>query len=101
MYKVSIPINCDKFYRTTNKQLLLDELKAFDADRVMLNFETSLDGHVLVYNQEDYKRQIDRMSEACTFFKSHGYEVGAWFWGLRFDEQFSFTQIKTFFLTLT
>ena len=95
MYKVSIPINCDKFYRTTNKQLLLDELKAFDADRVMLNFETSLDGHILVYNQEDYQRQIDRMSEACAFFKSHGYEVGAWFWGLRFDEQFSFTQIKT------
>lgn len=29
------------------------------------------------------------------FFKQHGYEVGAWFWGLQFDEPFSFTTIKT------
>ena len=53
MYIVSIPINCDKFHRTENKQLLLDELKAFDCNRVMLNFETSLDGHVVLYNKED------------------------------------------------
>ena len=95
MYKVSIPINCDKFYRTKEKQLILDELNAFDADRVMLNFETALDGHVLLYSEKDYQRQIDRMREACAFFKQHGYEVGAWFWGLQFDEQFSFTTIKT------
>ena len=81
MYKVSIPVNCDKFYRAKNKQLILDELRAFDADRVMLNFETTLDGHILLYNEESYRRQIDRMREACAFFKSHGYEVGAWFWG--------------------
>ena len=95
MYQVSVPINCDKFYRTKNKQLILDELKAFDADRVMLNFETALDGHVVLFDEKDYQRQIDRMSEACAFFKQHGYEVGAWFWGLQFDEQFSFTTIKT------
>ena len=95
MYKVSIPINCDKFYRTAEKQLILDELKAFDAGRVMLNFETALDGHVVLYDEKDYQRQIERMSEACAFFKQHGYEVGAWFWGLQFDEQFSFTTIKT------
>jgi len=95
MYRVNIPINCDKFYRTENKQLILDELRAFDADRVLLNFETVLDGHILVYNSEEYQRQIDRMREACAFFKQHGYEVGAWFWGLQFDEQFAFTPIKT------
>ncbi len=95
MYRVSIPINCDKFHRTANKQLLLDELQAFDADRVMLNFETVIDGHMLVYRQEDYQRQIDRMREACAFFKQHGYEVGAWFWGLQSDEEFGFTEIET------
>lgn len=95
MYRVSIPINCDKFHRASDKNLILDELKAFDADRVMLNFETALDGHILLYNKEDYQRQIDRMSEACSFFKQHGYEVGAWFWGLKFDRQFGFTEIKT------
>ena len=94
MYQVSIPINFDKFYITKDKQLILDELKAFDADRVMLNFETALDGHVVLYDQKDYQRQIDRMSEACAFFKQHGYEVGAWFWGLQFDKPFSFTTIK-------
>ena len=40
MYLVNIPINCDKFHRTKNKDLILDELKAFDADRVFLNFKT-------------------------------------------------------------
>lgn len=95
MYLINIPINCDKFHRTANKQLILDELKAFDVDRVMLNFETTLDGHVVLYDENDYQRQIDRMREACAFFQQHGYEVGAWFWGLQFDEQFAFTTIKT------
>lgn len=95
MYKVSIPINCNKFYKTKDKTLLLEELKAFDADRIFLNFETVLDGHVLLYDGKDYQRQIDRMKEACDFFKQHGYEVGAWFWGLQFDSQFPFTRIKT------
>ena len=95
MYSINIPINCDKFYRSKDKTQLLEELKAFDADRVFLNFETVLDGHILLYNQEDYQRQIDRMREACAFFKQHGYEVGAWFWGLQFDESFSFTTVKT------
>lgn len=95
MYSVSIPVNCDKFYRCKDKNLLLNELRAFDADRVFLNFETVLDGHILLHNEVDYQRQIDRMTQACAFFHQHGYEVGAWFWGLQFDEHFSFTTIKT------
>ena len=95
MYLVNIPINCDKFHRAKDKALLLDELRAFDADRVFLNFETVLDGHILLHNKEEYQRQIDRMRDACAFFKQNGYEVGAWFWGLQFDEQFPFTTIKT------
>ena len=95
MYRVSIPVNCNKFHRTKDKQSILDELRAFDAERVMLNFETALDGHVLLYHEENYRRQLDRMREACAFFKEHGYEVGAWFWGLQFDEPFGFTRIKT------
>ena len=95
MYTVSIPINCDKFHRAKDKTLLLEELEAFDAERVFLNFETVLDGQVLLYDREDYQRQIDRMQEACAFFKGHGYEVGAWFWGLQADTEFPFTRIKT------
>lgn len=95
MYLVNIPINCDKFYRTKDKGLLLNELKEYNANRVFLNFETVLDGHILLYNEEEYQRQISRMKEACDFFKQNGYEVGAWFWGLQFDEQFPFTTIKT------
>ena len=95
MYLVNIPINCDKFYRTKDKSVLLNELKEYNANRVFLNFETVLDGHILVYNEDEYQRQISRMKEACAFFKQNGYEVGAWFWGLQFDEQFPFTTIKT------
>lgn len=95
MFSVSIPINCNKFHRIKNKKLLLDELRSFDATRVMLNYETTLDGQVVLCNKEEYNKQIDYMQEACAFFKQHGYEVGAWFWGLQFDGGFNFTKIKT------
>ncbi|MBE6570884.1 MAG: hypothetical protein E7656_01370 [Ruminococcaceae bacterium] len=77
MYLTNIPINCNKFHRIKDKQLILDELRAFDADRVFLNFEDDLDGHILVYDNKEYQRQISYMGEACAFFKQHGYEVGA------------------------
>ena len=35
----------------------MDELRAFDVDRVFLNFETVLDGHVLRDNPEDGRRR--------------------------------------------
>ena len=95
MYLTNIPINCNKFHRIKDKRLILDELRAFDADRVFLNFEDDLDGHILVYDNKEYQRQISYMGEACAFFKQHGYEVGAWFWGFKFDEGFGFTEIKT------
>ena len=95
MYKVSIPVNCDKFHRAQDKQIILDELRAFGADRVMLNFETTLDGHVVLQDEAEYRQLIDRMREACAFFKAEGYEVGAWFWGLQFDGDMPFTVIRT------
>lgn len=64
MYLVSIPINCCKFHRTKNKQLILDELRAFDADRVMLNFESRLDGHIVLSQREEYQKQLSYMKEA-------------------------------------
>ena len=95
MYLTSIPINCYKFHRTKDKNTILDELKAFDADRVMLNFESMLDGHIARDSKEEYEKQICYMKEACDFFKSQGYEVGAWFWGLQFDKNLGFREIKT------
>ncbi len=95
MYLTSIPINCYKFHRTKDKKAILDELKAFDADRVMLNFESMLDGHIARDSREEYEKQICYMKEACDYFKSQGFEVGAWFWGLQFDKPLDFTEIKT------
>lgn len=95
MYLTNIPINCEKFHRTKNKQLILDELKAFDADRVMLNFESTLDGYITIFDQKVYQRHLEYMREACAFFKQRGYEVAAWFWGLQFDGAYEFREIKT------
>lgn len=53
MYLVSIPVNCYKFHRLKDKQPILEELWAFDADRVMLNFEAKLDGVLAFYNEEE------------------------------------------------
>lgn len=55
MYLVSIPVNCYKFHRAKDKQPILDELRAFDADRVMLNFEAKLDGALAFHNEEEYR----------------------------------------------
>ena len=49
---------------------------------------------MVLCNEEDYQRQIDCLKEACAFFKRHGYEVGAWFWGLQYDRQLPFTPMK-------
>lgn len=95
MYLVSIPVNCYKFHRAKDKQPILEELRAFDADRVMLNFETKLDGALAFHNAEEYQTQLCYLREACVFFKQHGFEVGAWFWGLQFDQAFDFITIKT------
>lgn len=95
MYRVSIPVNCDKFHRARDKGAIVRELRAFDASRVMLNFETSLDGHVLLADRAASERQLARMAEACRFFRDEGFEVGAWFWGLQFDASLGFERIRT------
>ena len=95
MYLVSIPVNCYKFHRAKDKQPILDELRAFDADRVMLNFEAKLDGALAFHNEEKYRTQLSYLHEACVFFKRHGFEVGAWFWGLQFDRSLDFVTMKT------
>ena len=77
MYLVSIPINCDKFHRTKDKETLLDELRGFDADRVFLNFETVLDGQILLYDEAlEPVTQLGQSYVSAEFFCGGGVLAG-------------------------
>ena len=93
-YTVSVPVNCmnlDDFGR----EKVLEKLKDFDAKRVFLNFEESLNSGEVYFADSDYHNlQMKKLSTAADFFKSNGYEVAAWFWAFKFDTKLPFTRLK-------
>ena len=92
-YNVSVPVNCmnlDDFGR----EEVLSRLKEFDAERVFLNFEETVNSGEVYFKDADYHRlQMEKMSSAAKFFKSHNYEVAAWFWTFRIDSKLPFTRL--------
>ena len=73
MYKISVPI-MNKYIKRSDRDLLLKELKRFDAERVFL----ALDKYEL--DEIKQKEAMKELSDNCKFFKENGYEVGAWIW---------------------
>ena len=73
MYKVSIPI-MNSTVKRSGRDRLLSEIKRFDTGRVFLALDT--------YETEEAKRVevLRELEDNCKFFKSHGFEVGAWIW---------------------
>ena len=73
MYKISVPImNCN--VKRSNRDNLLAEIKRFGAERIFLALDT--------YELDPEKREtiFSELADNCAFFKSHGFEVGAWIW---------------------
>ncbi len=73
MYKISVPVmNCH--VKRSNRDVLLQELKRFNTERVFLSLDTY---------ETDTKKRIEVLKELednCKFFKEQGFEVGAWIW---------------------
>lgn len=73
MYKISVPV-MNENVRGDNRDAVLRELRRLNAERVILALDT--------YEMDAEKREavFSRLSDNCRYFKSHGFEVGAWTW---------------------
>lgn len=71
MYKISVPVMNENVTRCTPERVY-EEIKKFEPDRIFLALDR--------YEIDTAKREaaLKTLSENCRFFKSKGYEVGAW-----------------------
>lgn len=88
MYKVSVPVYLANLDRN-GKEQTLEELKKIDAERV---FFALSDGYCT--DKDKRREMLALLRENCVFFRRHGFEVGAWFWGLMFDKETEFTPLQ-------
>ncbi len=71
MYKISVPVMNENVTRYTPERTYR-QLKAFEPDRIFL----ALDRYTL--DTEKRQEALRTLEANCRFFKSKGYEVGAW-----------------------
>ena len=88
MYNITVPI-INRNVKRIGKENLLEELKRFDAKRVML----ALGSYEL--DEEKRKKVFEELAENCAFFKSHGYEVGTWFWAFLMSGEHGFKNMRS------
>ncbi|MBE6717220.1 MAG: hypothetical protein E7573_09905 [Ruminococcaceae bacterium] len=79
MYKISVPVMDENVTRCTPVKVY-EEIRKFEPDRIFLALDR--------YENDIYKREIvlKSLSENCKFFKSKGYEVGAWIWAFMMND---------------
>lgn len=87
MYQISVPVSMKNMDRM-NRDALLEQLLLLDATRVMLA--------VGVYEVDPQKRAdaMQKLREACAFFKGNGFEVGAWFWSFWVNPPHEYTAMS-------
>ncbi len=88
MYKISVPMTNYNIKRA-GREKLLSEIRRFDAQRVFLAlscYET---------DENKKKRALEDLADNCAFFKSHGFEVGAWIWTFWIQAESSFRDMRT------
>lgn len=73
MYKISVPVINENLTRN-GKEESLRELRRLNAERVFLGLGT------YELDECNRKKVMKDIAENCRFFKSHGFEVGAWIW---------------------
>ncbi|MBQ8732558.1 MAG: hypothetical protein IJY82_06995 [Oscillospiraceae bacterium] len=73
MYKISVPV-MNANVKRSDREMLLKEIKRFDAERVFLALDT--------YELDKSKQTaaLDDLADNCRFFHENGFEVGAWIW---------------------
>lgn len=89
MYKVSVPIMNENL-KQNGREETLRELRRFDAERVFLALG--------FYEPDETKQQeiFENLKDNCAYFKSHGFEVGAWLWAFELpDNPQGFSGMRT------
>lgn len=95
-YNVSVPLNCMNL-DDLGWDKVIDKLKEFDAKRVFLNFEESLNsGSVYLSDKRMHQKQMEKLTAAAEFFKAREYDVAAWFWALMNDNKSGFISLCDF-----
>ena len=79
MYKISVPIMNENLIENGREETLA-QLRRFDAERVFLALG------FYEPNEQKQKEIFKTLKENCKFFKSHGFEVGAWLWAFEFPD---------------
>lgn len=79
MYKVYVPVTNENVIRCTPEKVY-EQIKKFEPDRVFLALDR--------YELDKKKRQevLTSLEYNCRFFKSKGYEVGAWIWAFMLSD---------------
>lgn len=75
--------------KRADREKVLKELHRFDAERVFLAlscYET---------DENKKKQALDDLADNCAFFKSHGFEVGAWIWTFWIRAENNFRDMRT------
>jgi len=75
MYQISVPI-MNETVKRSGREKILCELKRFGTARVILALNT------YELDPEKQAQVFSELRDNCRYFKSHGYEVGAWVWTL-------------------
>lgn len=88
MYKVSVPIT-NRNVKRAGREKLLSQLKRMNAERVFLALST------YELDPDTQKSVFSELADNCAFFKSHGFEVGAWIWTFWVKEQNDFCKMRT------
>lgn len=89
MYKISVPVINNRItHESGGRELVLSELRRVGAERVFLAIGT----HIL--DENDRKREFSVLKENSDFFKSHGFETGAWLWSFLADGEAGFTHMR-------
>lgn len=88
MYKISVPVSNANVIRA-GREKVLHELRRFDAQRVFISlscYET---------DPEKKKEALEQLAANAAFFKSHGFEVGAWIWTFWIQAESTFRDMRT------
>lgn len=87
MYNVSVPMVAVNIERSGGKERLASELTRLGAKRVFLALG--------IAKTDDATRhaELEILKENCKYFKSLGFEVGAWFWTFWYEGDCGFTDM--------
>lgn len=73
----------------SGREGLLKKVCQFDARRIFLALDT------YTFDPEKKQKMLSALREHCAFFKSHGFEVGAWFWSFMTTEEHPYASITS------